>query len=75
MFTITLVLIICLTASGDAPSALFLLNHGVNVNILDKKNNTALHLVLTKENEDMLAVADKLLECGAHLDVQDNNMM
>ena len=69
------ILILCLTASGDAPSALFLLNHGVNVNVPDTKNNTALHFVLTKEREDMLEVADRLLERGAHIDVQDNNMM
>ena len=45
------------------------------MNVPDTKNNTALHFVLTKEREDMLEVADRLLERGAHIDVQDNNMM
>ena len=45
------------------------------MNILDLKNNTALHLVLTTKSENMLEVCDRLLEQGAQLDVQDSNMM
>ena len=60
---------------GDAASALFLLNHRADVNILDLKNNTALHLVLTTKSENMLELCDRLLERGAQLDVQDSSMM
>ena len=45
------------------------------MNIPDLKNNTALHLVLTTNSENMLEVCDRLLEQGAQLDVQDSTMM
>lgn len=34
-----------------------------------------MHLILTKRHEDMLDVANKLLERGALLDAQDKDMM
>ena len=63
------------TVTGDEASALFLLNNHADVNIIDSRNNTALHLVLATKNENMLELADRLLECGAQLDSQDNEMM
>lgn len=68
-------LILLLTIIGDEPSALFLLDHGADANILDYNKNTAMHLILTKRHEDMLDVANKLLERGALLDAQDKDMM
>ena len=67
-------LLFCLIL-GDENSALFLINHGADVNMTDARDNSPLHIVLDNGNTNMLSIAAKLIEQGAHIDTQNTDLM
>ena len=61
--------------SGDVPASLFLLQHGADANVPDIHNNTPLHLTVPAMNENMLKVAEMLIDRGARVDAQNRDLM
>lgn len=61
--------------SGDTRSAIFLLEHGADVNMPDNDGNYPLHLVLMIKDNTMANVTEMLLDLGAKLDVQNKDLM
>jgi len=60
---------------GDTRSAIFLLEHGADVNMPDNDRNYPLHLVLMTKDNTMANVTEMLLDLGANLDVQNQDLM
>ena len=65
----------CCLILGDENSALFLINHGADVNMSDARDNTPLHIVLENGKTNMLSIAAKLIEQDARLDAQNTDLM